>query len=756
MADNWNISSTFFINNKRKSAQNINRNTPPKKNRTTTNPTDGAAPKAFPKEMEVNIPSMVAKTKATSYSIYGTTVNRQRVLFSKPSKNNAGEPTFFFKTEEIFGSNSIRDIAQDEQVTIHVLKNMFPTEFRNWRPHYKNLPKRIQHMAFIPTHMQKHHPTGSLAHSLNHSCPRKVYGASVNDTLLIDQCISYHSVYLFVRHTLEKVLPSEFFGCEHNLNVFFSNVELFIALRKTETLRVADLMQNIRIKDCLWLASKPRSSVATGGISWTDSAKRASLMADAMYWIFNVYIVGLLRACFYITDHADYGNQLFYFRHDDWVTLSRQWLKESLQSEFKLIDTDTAHTLQLGSSSLRLVPKKKGVRLITNMKKAYKVGCTRFGKSKWQMNNNAALKTAQAVLRHDLDRRSGSIGSGVTTIASIVGRIAKYKASIKQAGSLNTGFYFSKMDIARCFNTIDQNKLLSVLRYIFIDDQYLIQTCKTTKQVGGRILSYYKDIACGLDNDHHEMPARNSIIAMDNKSHTYASTKSLLELIEEHVKRNTIIVDTKLYQQKKGIPQGSSISSSLCEIFLGHLESTELYGLRDTTNGILLRYVDDFLYISNEESDVKQFETILAQGFKKFGLDTSDDKSQNNLEDNDVAQELSWCGLNISTSNLDIFNCYAAYSWAGIKNSLSVTTSHYSKTLLNGCRRNIKQQLYWLKKTTNSPEGVYRVIYEAAVLCAAKLILYTSELSKMIRQSVSCELMLGRKIQGRYRNSVHH
>lgn len=62
----------------------------------------------------------------------------------------------------------------------------------------------------------------------------------------------------------------------------------------------------------------------------------------------------------------------------------------------------------------------------------------------------------------------------------------------------------------------------------------------------------------------------------------------------------------QFYKQKVGIPQGSVVSTVLCNIFYAHLEKKKLPFLQDV-DGLLLRLIDDFLFISMNKQHATQF-----------------------------------------------------------------------------------------------------------------------------------------------------
>lgn len=62
----------------------------------------------------------------------------------------------------------------------------------------------------------------------------------------------------------------------------------------------------------------------------------------------------------------------------------------------------------------------------------------------------------------------------------------------------------------------------------------------------------------------------------------------------------------QFYRQKVGIPQGSIVSTVLCNIFYADLERKKLPFLNDC-DGLLLRLIDDFLFISMNRDHASEF-----------------------------------------------------------------------------------------------------------------------------------------------------
>lgn len=70
---------------------------------------------------------------------------------------------------------------------------------------------------------------------------------------LLKQHSSHWQVYMFVRQCLEKVIPAELWGSNHNKCRFLKNVKVFISRGKFAKLSLQELMWRMRVNDCMWL-----------------------------------------------------------------------------------------------------------------------------------------------------------------------------------------------------------------------------------------------------------------------------------------------------------------------------------------------------------------------------------------------------------------------------------------------------------------------------------------------------------------------
>lgn len=165
----------------------------------------------------------------------------------------------------------------------------------------------------------------------------------------------------------------------------------------------------------------------------------------------------------------------------------------------------------------------------------------------------------------------------------------------------------------------------------------------------------------------------------------------LLSYLKQHVKNNILQLEGKFYLQGVGIPQGGILSSLLCSLYYGHLErhvifpflekSIELESCNEEcalkmSNGgevsspcyIVIRLIDDILFISTSKKQAAGFFSRLQRGFrdyncymneKKFGVNFDVGQMSGSLGrrvhvGEDGTSFLCWSGLLINRSTLEV------------------------------------------------------------------------------------------------------
>lgn len=271
------------------------------------------------------------------------------------------------------------------------------------------------------------------------------------------------------------------------------------------------------------------------------------------------------------------------------------------------------------------------------------------------------------------------MGSSMFSPSEMHLKLKSFQGHLKVKGWLGQKLYFVKVDVQSCFDTIPQEKLLEVIKHIFNEDEYRIARHTEIKPplnqqaVAGTKKPMKKFVAraglaeeFGRFEDHARAEVgsgrKKQTVFVDNVVHQFKEADTLLGLLEEHVQHNIIKIGEKFFHQKNGIPQGSVLSSILCNFFYGDLEKNKLSFTLDE-NGLLLRLIDDFLFITLNRDNAELFLKIMHQGHPEYGAFVSIDKTMVNFDMSFDGKkvnclvgtsEFPYCGNVINTKTLDV------------------------------------------------------------------------------------------------------
>ncbi|CAN9374203.1 unnamed protein product [Alternaria alternata] len=466
-------------------------------------------------------------------------------------------------------------------------------------------------------------------------------------------CPAAH-VSAFCRAVISKVIPEGFWGNEHNKSNLMYWVDQFIELRRFESVNLHQVTQNIQITKIAWL--RPPGHNDDTKISNSDMSKRTEMFLEFVYWLFDSFLIPLVRTNFHVTESNAHRNRLFYFRHDVWRLLAEPALLELRTNMFEEMPTESTERLlsarQLGFSNIRLLPKRQGFRTIMNLKRRQQV--MRYGTTMLGRSINAVMTPAFNAITYE-------------------------KA---------------------CFDTIPQSRLLRM-----IDSLMSIQAYKTGKHVEISPLPPLQR----LDGKHVDpMPLKKYIPHTDaatditpfnqlvqdrlagKKANTifvntdlqrHETKDDLMQLLQEHIERNVVKIGKRFYRQKTGIPQGSVLSSILCNFFYAQLER-DVLGFALDDDSLLLRLLDDFLLISINEEYARRFVRVMHNDHPEYGVVIKPSKSLANF---DVMTEegtristsgsdgkFPYCGVCIDTTTLEISKKTERPTKTGVEDSLTV------------------------------------------------------------------------------------
>ncbi|KAI8219574.1 Telomerase reverse transcriptase [Colletotrichum sp. SAR 10_77] len=492
-------------------------------------------------------------------------------------------------------------------------------------------------------------------------------------------------VSAFCRAVLARLIPDAFWGSgpdqAHNRDLVFKRVDHFVGLRRFESMSLEEVTDGIKVTAMDWLAPPKLKGMKA---SQSDMKKRLEILHEFLYYVFDSILIPLLRSNFYITESSSHRYRLFFFRHDVWRYVAEP-----------------------------------------------------------------AMATLRANMLEE-ERNPSKLGSSMFSVGDIYTRLRSFSASF---GEDSPTFYFAKVDVQSAFDTIPQDAVVRLMGGVPSQAQYVIKKHLEVKAglVDPRLhrrpaskltrrwhsLASTRDDPAGFAQVVQERlgPKRKNAVFVGNISRKEHATKYLMELMESHIQHNLVKVGKKYYRQKKGIPQGSVLSSALCNYFYADLEAERLSFLRGK-DCLLLRLIDDFLLISTSQRKARKFVKVMHGGVPEYGVAVNPNKTLVNfdLELGGVkvsralkASPFPYCGLSIDCKTLDIIRDHDTAKGAAISNALTVDYGvkpgqNFQRRVLNAFK--IQSHLMFYDTRHNTLETVFSNLHKAFTETTEKMLAY--------------------------------
>ncbi len=418
-------------------------------------------------------------------------------------------------------------------------------------------------------------------------------------------------------------------------------------------------------------------------MSQSDLNKRTEIFLEFIYYIFDSLLIPLIRSNFHVTESNVYRNRIFFFRHDVWRSVSEPslaTLKLSLLEEMKM---EKARSIldarSLGFSQIRLLPKESGVRPIMNLRR--RVLKTQNGKVILGRSINSVMAPVFNMLSYERLHQVGRLRSSLFSVGDMYPKVKTFKTRLQQSGSSEKVLYFAKVDVQSCFDTIPQRRVVGLIEKLVSEDEYSIARHAEIKaqdshqynagigppaKPARKFIAKARAVHDFSDFEHvvnsELATGKKNTIFVDSVVRSLQNKDKLLDLLEEHVERNIIKIGKKFYRQKEGIPQGSVLSTLLCNFFYGELE-TECLGFLVEGESLLLRLIDDFLLITTEREHARRFLQVMHNEVEKYGVKVNPGKSLVNFEVTVNGAKIPrlvggtgfpYCGNLIDTKSLEI------------------------------------------------------------------------------------------------------
>ncbi|CAG8439136.1 12769_t:CDS:10 [Funneliformis mosseae] len=670
---------------------------------------------------------------SNTVSLSSLCFSRSIMFFSSPTYNNNGL-CYGLPKEHIL---NVAKFSKEDVMLDSVTRHIFPRQFglrnafinegasspdslhhiyinRKLNDSHYEIPDRLQHILPYVDRIIKHHKLCHYKNLLDQNCPIQVAK--------------------FVKSVLDFIIPLEFWGGKNNKTVIYKMVKVIIERRRFEALSMHEVLLGFKIKECQWL-------VPPGGensCNKVEALKRSEILHEFVWWTFECVVIPLLKINFHITHSITEKYRLFYYRQEVWSEMSKRSIEPLLGSVFEEIPSEIVPEIlegkTLGCSEVRFVPKdnKGKLRPIVNMRRPMcknvdlSSKTTRQGSKKPQ-SINAILNTTFQILKHEKQNLVNKVNND------------------------NFELYFAKVDVKCCFESIDHNKLMEIIHanvFTEIQSQYVVNRYEMVHPKGGEIRRrnghyvHNGEEFVIFPKYANELAQRyKNAILVENVRESYKDLGDVLDQLEEHIQHNVIKSENKYYLQRVGIPQGSILSSLLCSIYYGVMERSELLFVKDN-DGVLLHYIDDFLYISTNKEDVIKFITTMHKGQPEYRCIINKNKSMVNF-DLEISDEIikkadnfdfPWCGLLLNTRTLNIKADYSRYLNTHISNILNMTIKKgsHGEFLKHKMLESVTTKCHHIfyDASLNTKENILLNIYQNFLMAAMKFHNYVKGMSR--------------------------
>ena len=225
---------------------------------------------------------------------------------------------------------------------------------------------------------------------------------------------------------------------------------------------------------------------------------RHKLLESWIFWLFSSLVVPLVQANFYVTE-IEHGNQdLYYYRKSVWEKLINKSVTCLKDQGYNDLDAATVrHIIKkrlFGFSKLRFRPKEDGMRMLSNLKASSRMplrnssledkSCGMHGKGKFCSKKvefnyfksvNLVLRDTHAVLKGIKLEEPEKLGASVFNYNDVYRKLCPFLIGLKNRLVTMPGAFVVVSDVLKAFDSIDQDKLLSVLKDVIQKDEYLLK-----------------------------------------------------------------------------------------------------------------------------------------------------------------------------------------------------------------------------------------------------------------------------------------
>ncbi|KAG8048679.1 hypothetical protein GUJ93_ZPchr0009g2216 [Zizania palustris] len=545
---------------------------------------------------------------------------------------------------------------------------------------------------------------------------------------------THQQVVSFVWAVCKRIIPEPLLGNSDGRRFLRTNIWKFVKLRRFETFQLIDCVGELKVSHYSWLSNIELSSS-------TENQKRNNLLHCWISWLFSDIVIPLIQTYFYVTERESKRYDVFYYPKSVWRNLTGNAIASLNRKNFRILRGKPRKAVRHFhcSARVRFLPKTKDLRPLVNFR---------------AQSKDANLNKCHLIMKKLRDEKPEMFGSSVFDYNNVYENIFQFISS-RRSQLKKLKLYIVVADVSKAFDCVSHDMILKIIDDALKCDEYALRKC--TKVICNRsnnaLYRFDSNASIGTGNSIYDLSIQLSScggIFVDQGTVNRVQKQDLRHLLSEQVKCNVLKIGQKYYIQQVGIAQGNKLSPNLCSLYYGHLENSVLSNFlhdrkvnsEEAISGpeyLLMRLIDDFIFISFSMKHALNFFNRMRRGFVYYNCYMNDSKygfnfcagnsepcSNRLYRGDDGVSFIPWSGLLINCESLEIQADYTRYLDVAIISTMTVKMHSSTKYILSKLCHYMRPKCHpiFYDSNINSPGTVRLNIYQAFLLCAMKFHCY--------------------------------
>ncbi|XP_015590932.1 telomerase reverse transcriptase isoform X2 [Cephus cinctus] len=464
---------------------------------------------------------------------------------------------------------------------------------------------------------QKHHKRFNY-----YSLLKNIIQIKKNDAKKKEISVPIQQIKRYFQLIFHKVVPLRLFGNNRNKKKMLKVINQLMDSGRYECITLKSIINKLKIADVDWL--KPIN----------NSIIKQSVFAKVVYWFLTEFIKEILYTQFYITNITSTGSKKIYIPHGIWKTEKAKFIRK-LKRKLTIMLDDSKDFDDLPIAKLVLLPKLTGVRPILQIK---------YSQAEKKNLRKVSRFLEQLYITHYNQMTLPRFHKQwKTTVQCLRNSTQKHLHN------------FVSCDVKDAYGSINCDKLFEIVTSLCdsIPDKIRMESLTIMKRRDLKSSRKLTTRQYFVNRNLQLSISANTLFSPTKDSHSETIRKDwLMTKIKNHIFHQKVWINNKKYLLIKGVAQGALLSAVLCDIYYSHMVQHELSKFLKT--GTLYRYVDDFLYVTDNEDSAKRFLDVVEKGISGYNCQFKPSKTQTSLQPrSDGAETLIYLGYNLNMKTLE-------------------------------------------------------------------------------------------------------